>query len=71
MVHIVQNKRHVRVEIDEKGAIRRESFEVGDAIEPTESELSAFPDRFRRVPELGAQRATRRAPTHEGSGDAT
>lgn len=71
MAYIVQNKRHVRVNVDEKGVIKRESFEVGDSIQPTESELAAFPDRFFRVPEQGMQRPTRRPPTPEGSGDAT
>lgn len=47
MPYVVQNKYHSRIRED--GAIER--FEVGDRIEPTDSELAAFPDKFRKLDE--------------------
>lgn len=60
MSHIVVGKRVGRVK---EGTAPQEVqwFEVGAEIEPTEAELSAFPDRFREVdtPKRGPGRPPR------------
>lgn len=55
MAYVVVNKYHSRIQED--GSLER--FEVGEAIEPTESELAAFPDRFRKLEEPSVPRRGR------------
>lgn len=49
--HVVQNKPHHRA-VDTDGTPDRETFDVGDEIDPRDSELSAFPDRFEKQDDL-------------------
>ena len=59
--YVVVNKHHLRVGSDRK--VTR--FEVGEVIEPSPSELAAFPDRFSKMPEVmqaKAEEPERRGP---------
>lgn len=53
--YVVINKYHTRI----GGPDGTHRYEVGDEIEPTEEELKAFPDRFRKQDQA---RAARRGP---------
>jgi hypothetical protein len=55
MTYVVINKYHSRIQED--GSIER--FEIGDSIEPSEAELAAFPDRFRKLEEPNIPRRGR------------
>jgi hypothetical protein len=61
--YVVINKYHTRI----GGPDGTHRYEVGDEIEPTEEELKAFPDRFRKKDSSQVRRGPGRS--HRGDQD--